>query len=239
MSSRPTLCLLPGLLCDATVWGPQIEAFGGGAEIRIPDFWGQSSFEEMARRTLAETTGPLSVVGHSMGGRVALEMWRLEPGRIERLALLDTGFHGPLPQEEPQRMALVRVAYEKGMAAVADRWLPHMVHPRRLHDPSIMEPLRAMVTRATPRIFEGQQRAGLTRPDATAYLPKIACPTLIVCGLQDEWSPPDRHVEMARRMPGSRLELIDDCGHMVSVEQPEALNDALRAWLAMPVVEAA
>jgi pimeloyl-ACP methyl ester carboxylesterase len=239
MSKRPVLCLLPGLLCDATVWGPQVQALGAENEIYIPDFWGLSSFEDMARKVLAETEGPLAVAGHSMGGRVALEMWRLAPERIERLALLDTGFHPSTPQEEPQRMALVRLAYEKGMGAVADRWLPHMVHPDRLKDAALMEPLRAMVMRATPEIFEGQQRAGLTRPDATGYLPKIVCPTLIVCGLQDEWSPADRHVDMAGRIKGSRLELIDHCGHMVSVEQPEAVTRVLASWLVQPAVETA
>jgi pimeloyl-ACP methyl ester carboxylesterase len=239
MSNRPVLCLLPGLLCDATVWEPQVQALGHGSEIYIPDFWGLSSFEDMARKVLSETSGALAVAGHSMGGRVALEMWRLAPDRIDRLALLDTGFHGPAPEEAPMRMALVQIAYNQGMAAVADKWLPHMVHPDRLNDASLIGPLRAMVMRATPEIFEGQQRAGLTRPDATDYLPRIACPTLIVCGLQDEWSPPARHVDMAGRIRGARLELIDHCGHMVSVEQPGAVTRALAAWLVEPAVEAA
>ena len=227
----PTLCLLPGLLCDATVWEPQVAALAGKADIHAADLWGPSSFADMAVKVLDETSGPLAVAGHSVGARVAFEMWRLAPDRIAKLALLSTGFHPPGPNEEPKRMALVKVAYEQGMAAVADRWLPPMLHPDRVHDEALMAPLRAMVCRASPEIFEAQQRAGLTRPDAGPYLDQIACPTLILCGLQDGWSPPVQHEEMARRITGSQLVLVEHSGHMVTVEQPGPVNRALIEWL--------
>ena len=229
--SHPTLCLLPGLLCDETVWAQQRAALSAVAEIHIPDFWGLDSFEDMAVKVLDETEGPLDVAGHSMGGRVALEMWRLAPDRLARLALLSTGVHGPRPEEREPRMALVRLAYEQGMAAVAARWLPPMVHPDRVDDQTLMGPLTAMVLRATPETFEGQQRAGLTRPDATPYLARIACPTLVLCGRQDTWSPPSQHEVMARTIPGASMRLIEDCGHMATVERPEAVTAALQAWL--------
>ena len=231
MPASPTLCLLPGLLCDATVWAPQVTALAGKGEVHVADLWGPDSFAVMAEKVLAETRGPLAVVGHSMGARVAFEMWRLAPGRILRLALLSTGFHPPGPAEEPKRMALVKVAYEQGMAAVADRWLPPMVHPGRVDDDALMAPLRAMVCRATPEIFEGQQRAGLSRPDVGPYLDKIACPTLILVGRQDAWSPPAQHEEMARRIRGSELVLVEHAGHMVTVEQPAPVNRALLEWI--------
>ena len=234
MSQPPLLCLLPGLLCDATVWAPQRAALAGQAEIHIPDFWGLSSFEDMARKVLGETSGALSVAGHSMGARVALEMWRLAPERMERLALMDTGFHGPRPQEAAKRMSLVELGRREGMAAVAAVWLPPMVHPDRVDDAALMDPLREMVCRATPDIFEGQQRAGLTRPDASGYLPRIDCPTLVLCGLEDGWSPAPQHEEMARLIPGAQLRLIEDCGHMSTVERPEAVTAALKEWLARP-----
>lgn len=231
MPAAPTLCLLPGLLCDATVWEPQVSALGGKAEVHVADLWGLNSFPAMARKVLAETSGPLAVVGHSMGARVAFEMWRLAPERIVKLALLSTGFHPPGPHEEPKRMALVKVGYDQGMAAVAQRWLPPMVHPDRLHDEALMAPLRAMVCRATPEIFEGQQRAGLSRPDAGPYLDEIACPTLILVGRDDGWSPVFQHEEMARRINGSQLALVDHSGHMVTVEQPDPVNRALLEWM--------
>ena len=231
MPAAPTICLLPGLLCDATVWEPQAAALAGEGEVHVADLWGPSSFAVMAEKVLDETSGPLAVVGHSMGARVAFEMWRIAPERIARLALLSTGFHPPGPQEEPKRMALVKLAYEQGMAAVADRWLPPMVHPDRIHDEALMAPLRAMVCRATPQIFEAQQRAGLTRPDAGPYLDRIACPTLVLVGGEDGWSPPAQHEEIARRIEGSHLVIVEHSGHMVTVEQPQAVNRALVDWI--------
>jgi pimeloyl-ACP methyl ester carboxylesterase len=239
MSQPHLLCLLPGLLCDATVWEPQRAVLAGHADVHIADFWGLSSFEDMAKKALDETSGHLSVAGHSMGARVAFEMWRLAPERIGRLALLDTGFHGPKPHETAARMGLVELAYREGMAAVAEKWLPPMVHPDRVNDASLMEPLKAMVCRATPEIFEGQQRAGLTRPDAAGYLPRIACPTLVLVGRQDGWSPVAQHEEIARVIPDAELRIIEDCGHMATVERPEAVTEALVEWLARPALEPA
>ena len=231
MPAAPTLCLLPGLLCDATVWEPQAAALAAKGEVHVADLWGLSSFPAMAEKVLAETSGPLAVVGHSMGARVAFEMWRLAPERVARLALLSTGFHPPGPNEEPKRMALVKVGFEQGMDAVAERWLPPMVHPDRVHDEALMAPLRDMVRRATPQIFEGQQRAGLSRPDAGPYLDKIACPTLVLVGREDGWSPLSQHEEIARRIKGAQLVVVDHSGHMVTVEQPEAVNRALVDWM--------
>ncbi len=234
MSQSQTLCLLPGLLCDATVWAPQRAALSSSSDIHVPNFWGLSSFADMARKVLDEVPGPLAVAGHSMGARVALELWRLAPDRLRRLALLSTGFHGPRPEETSKRMALVDLAYKKGMAEVARVWLPPMVHPDRIGDAALMEPLVDMVRRATPEIFEGQQRAGLNRPDAAAYLPNISCPTLILCGRQDGWSPPAQHEEMAALIPGARLVLLDGCGHMATVERPAEVTEELIRWLAVP-----
>ncbi len=231
MPASPTICLLPGLLCDSTVWEPQVAELAGMGEVHVADLWGLNTFPAMAEKVLAETSGPLAVVGHSMGARVAFEMWRLAPERIARLALLSTGFHPPGPNEEPKRMALVKLGYEQGMAAVADRWLPPMVHPDRIHDEALMAPLRAMVLRATPEIFEGQQRAGLSRPDVGPYLDKIACPTLVLVGRDDGWSPLPQHEEIARRIKGAELAVVDHSGHMVTVEQPEAVNRALADWM--------
>ena len=231
MPAAPTICLLPGLLCDATVWEPQGAVLSDRGEVHVADLWGPNSFAVMAEKVLDETSGPLAVVGHSMGARVAFEMWRLAPERIAKLALLSTGYHPPGPHEEAKRMALVKLGYEQGMAAVADKWLPPMVHPDRVRDEALMAPLKAMVCRATPQIFEGQQRAGLTRPDAAPYLEQIACPTLILVGRDDGWSPPAQHQEMAERIEGSQLVLVDHAGHMISVEQPEPVNRALMKWL--------
>jgi pimeloyl-ACP methyl ester carboxylesterase len=221
----------PGLLCDASIWTAQVEALRPYADVAVADFSQPASLEEMARSALALRDGPLVVVGHSMGARAALEMVRLAPERIERLALLDTGTHPRREGEEATRQVLVDLAYQQGMTALADRWLPPMVDEARAGDPALMEPLRAMVVRATPEQHERQIRALLGRPDARPLLPTIRCPTLVMVGRQDRWSPLAQHEEIAALIPGAELVVIENSGHMSPVEQPEAVSQALLRWL--------
>jgi len=238
-ASKPVLCLLPGLLCDETVWEPQRRAFEGDWQVVIPSFWGLDSLEAMARRTLELAgEGPISVAGHSMGGRVALEIFRLAPERLQRLALLDTGVHGVRAGEAEQRQGLVDKCRAEGMEALVRLWLPPMVHPDRLHETALVEPMADMIRRATPDIFAGQQKALLGRPDATGYLPRMRCPAAVICGRQDAWSPYSRHVEMAAAIPGAVLTPIEDSGHMSTLERPEAVTAALASWLALEPVPA-
>jgi pimeloyl-ACP methyl ester carboxylesterase len=234
-AGRPVLLLLPGLLCDASVWEPQRRAFAADYEVVIPHFWGFDSLEEMALHALELAgEGPVNVAGHSMGGRVALEILRLAPERLTRLALLDTGVHGAREGEAAQRQVLIDLCRQEGMEALVRVWLPPMVHPDRVQDDDLVRPMAEMIRRATPEIFEGQVKALLNRPDATDYLPKIACPTAVICGRQDGWSPFPRHEEMAAAIPGAVLTAIEDSGHMSTLERPEAVTAALRAWLARP-----
>lgn len=227
-----TLCLLPGLLCDASVWEAQRRDLADLVEIRTCDFLGLDSIEAMARLALGLADGPLAVAGHSMGGRVALELLRQAPERVARLALLDTGVHPAGPAEPAQRQALVDLARREGMAALTRAWLPPMVHPDRLGDRALMAPLEAMVQRATPAIYEGQVRALLGRPDATGLLAGITCPTLVLVGREDSWAPVARHEQIAAQIPGATLRIIEQCGHMSTVERPDEVTAALRAWLA-------
>jgi pimeloyl-ACP methyl ester carboxylesterase len=199
--------------------------------VAVADFSQLASLEDMARSALALRDGKLVVIGHSMGARAALEMVRLAPDRIERLALLDTGTHPRREGEEAARQVLVDLACREGMAALADRWLPPMVDEARSADPALMEPLRAMVMRATPEQHERQIRALLGRPDARPLLPAIACPTLVMVGRQDRWSPLAQHEEIAALIPGGELVVIENSGHMSPVEQPEAVTRALLRWL--------
>jgi len=186
------------------------------------------SFGEMAQLVVEMAPARFSVAGHSMGGRVALEVFRLVPERVERLALLDTGIHTRRPGEEASRQALIELARTKGMDALAARWLPPMLHPDHT---ALLGPLTEMVERSTPATFENQQRALLDRPDARTVLPSIRCSTLILCGKEDIWSPVSQHEEIAALIPGSRLVAVDECGHMAPVEQPEAVTNALTRWM--------
>ena len=228
---RPVLYLLPGLLCDATVWAAQVQGLSDIAEIRTPDFLGHDSIAGMAAFVLDQAPERFAVAGHSMGARVALAIMRLAPERVTHLALLDTGTHPPAAGEAEKRQVLVDLAAHQGMAALADRWLPPMVHPDRLHDAPFMAGLRAMVMRASPEIYAGQIRALLARPDAQAGLAAITCPVLIGVGRQDAWSPPSQHEAMAQTIPHATYVIFEDSGHMAPVEAPCAVTTALREWI--------
>ena len=233
---RPLLLLLPGLLCDAAAWADQSTALADLARCEIPSYGALNSIAAMARHVLA--TAPeqrFSLAGHSMGGRIALEVLRQAPERVERLALLDTGFL-PLPAgeagaaERASRMALVARARQDGMRAMGRQWVNGMVHPRRLETP-LVDAILDMIDRGTAELFEAQIHALLNRPDAASLLPRIACPTLLICGREDAWSPLERHQQMQALIPGSRLSVIDDSGHMAPMEQPSLVNRAMRQWL--------
>jgi pimeloyl-ACP methyl ester carboxylesterase len=231
---KPTLCLLPGLLCDETVWTHQVAALGTLADIRVADFRGFDSITEMARSVLAVAPQRFALAGHSMGARAALEVVRLAPERVERLALLDTGTHPQRPGEAEQRQVLVDLANREGMAALAARWLPPMVHPDRVADDAFMAPLRAMVLRMTPEIHERQIHALRNRPEAEAVVPTIHCPLLVGVGRQDAWSPLSQHEAIVAAVPHATLAVFENSGHMAPFEAPEAVTSALRDWLATP-----
>ncbi len=229
----PPIVFLPGLLCDASVFAHQVAALRPHADVVVADVSRQDSLQDMARAALALRDGPVVAVGHSMGARAALEMVRLAPERVVRLALLDTSVHPRREGEEANRQVLVDLADRDGMAALAERWLPPMVHEGRTADPALMEPLKAMVTRASPDQHRRQIRALLDRPDTRPLLPSIVCPTLVMVGRQDRWSPLAQHEEIAALIPDATLVVIEDSGHMAPVEQPEAVTRALLAWLGL------
>lgn len=227
--TNPTTILIPGLICDSVVWQPVIDQIPG--EVVVADLTSQNDLTDMARDCLALSDGYLRVAGHSMGARVALEMARLAPGRIDRLALLDTGIHPLKDGERAKRDEIVAFANENGMQALADRWLPGMVHPDRHSDTALMGALTAMVLRQTPQVHAQQITALVNRPDAAAYLSAITCPVLLMVGRQDAWSPVSQHEDMLALLPNARLVVIEGAGHFAPIEQPEATTAALVPFL--------
>jgi len=222
-----TIFLLPGLLCDATVWAAQERALSRTHDVHIANFYGHDSLVTMAQSVLDVAPDSFMLAGHSMGGRVALEICRLAKNRVTRVALLDTGIHGTEDDERPKRMALVELARSQGMEAMARRWLWPMVHPKRTQDMALMNPLVEMICRATPDIFFGQQTALLNRADATDIFTSLTCPVLIACGRQDLWSTFAQHEAMAALLPHAEFSAIEDSGHMVMNEQPDSVSRLL------------
>ena len=156
-----------------------------------------------------------------MGARVALEMIRLAPNRIEKMALLDTGIHGLKEGEPEKRQAIIDYAHKHGMEALAQKWLPPMVYEGNYENVELMEGLHSMVLRMSPDIHERQITALVNRPDAKIHLAEITCPTLLLVGRQDQWSPIAQHQDMNKHIKGSVLEIIENAGHFAPCEQPE------------------
>lgn len=226
-----TLVCLPGLLCDARMFAGQRAAFP--EMMAIDGFGERRSLAGMAAQALAVAPPLMSLLGHSMGGRVALEMWRQAPERIERLALVSTGIHPPRPGEAEKRHALLDLGEREGAAALVDAWLPPMIAPAN-RTPALVEPLRRMCLDAGTAVFAAQIEALLARPPVEALLSAIDCPVLVAVGSEDVWSPPEQHRAIARRIPGARLTIIAGAGHMLPAEVPDAFNQAIADWLASP-----
>lgn len=223
------ILLIPGLLCDRFVWEPALAVLPG--EVAVADLSTQDSITQMALDCLENHEGPLAVAGHSMGARVAMEMARIAPDRIKRLALLDTGIHPLKDGEVERRKEIVQFAFDNGMQALADRWLPGMVYEPNFSDTALKQGLTDMVLRMTPDLHARQINALVGRPDAAAYLATITCPTLLVVGRQDKWSPVDQHEDMRKLLPDAQLHIIDDAGHFAPVEQPAAVAALLADFL--------
>lgn len=223
------IILIPGLLCDATVWQPALSRLG--ADACVADLLTQDSLTKMAQDCLDAYPGQLRVVGHSMGARVAMEIARLAPDRVERLALLDTGIHPLRAGEVAKREEVVRYAYNNGMQALANRWLPGMVYAPNRDDSAMMQALNEMVLSKTPDLHARQIKALVDRPDASAYLADITCPVLLVVGREDQWSPVAQHEEMRGLLADARLEIIKNAGHFSPLEQPDTVSKILVEFL--------
>jgi pimeloyl-ACP methyl ester carboxylesterase len=239
---KTSLILVPGLLCDEVVWAHQSDALSGLADVHIATNGARDSLVAMAEAIIAQAPPRFALAGHSMGGRVALEVVRRVPERVIALALMDTGHHAlaagePGEREVAGRMALVEKSRRQGMRAMGWEWMQGMVYPSRLSDAVLVNAILDMIANKNPELYAAQTRALINRPEATSLLPKIRCPTLVLCGQEDLWSPPKRHEEMSALIPGSTLTVVPYCGHMSTMERPAAVSEALHEWLA-PVAPA-
>jgi pimeloyl-ACP methyl ester carboxylesterase len=234
---KTPLLLLPGLLCDHTVWESQIAALSDLAECTVMQWFGLDSLVAMAERTMEHAPPKFALAGHSMGGRVAFEVCRRAAERVTHLALLDTNFPpkaaGEAGEAEARgRYDMLELARTQGMRAMCQKWLLGMVPDyRRASDPDLIERIIEMFCRSTPDDFERQIRALLNRPDATPVMSAIRAKTLVMTGVDDQWSPPAAHEKIHAAIPGSKLVLVPKSGHMSTMEQPEAVNAAFREWL--------
>jgi pimeloyl-ACP methyl ester carboxylesterase len=228
------LLLVPGLMCDSGIFTDQLSIF---PQALVASYGHADSLVEMARRILDAAPQQFTLLGHSMGGRVALEIYRQAPERVERLALLSTGVHPVRAGEREKRYALRDIGREQGMAALVDAWLPPMIGDAGSRDTTLVRRLRAMCIEAGLDRFEAQIEALLSRPEVDDLLPRISVPTLVGVGSEDRWSPPEQHEAFAALIADSRFVVIEGAGHMLPAEKPKQLNAAIAEWLGEALVQ--
>ena len=224
------IVLVPGLMNDGWVWRDQVGPLSRIAPVTIACNDGGGSLVDHARRILDMARGRIAVAGHSMGGRIALEVVRLAPERVVGLAVLNTGIHGPREAERAGREELVAIGRKDGMRPVAESWMPQMLAAARRGDTALIDGIAEMLCRCPPEVFASQQASMLTRNDLGDVLPGIRVPTLVVTGEEDGWSPPARHEAIAAAIPGSVLRIVPGAGHMLPVEDPAATTALLVDW---------
>jgi pimeloyl-ACP methyl ester carboxylesterase len=228
---KQSVALLSGLLCDETFWTDIPQRLSAVAETQVVSFRGFCSIPAMAQHVLDIAPEHFAVAGHSMGGRVALEIMRLAPRRVTGLALLNTSVHAVRDGEPQSRGHLLRVAFEHGMPALAAEWLPPMMGSDAVRAAQLMPRLSAMIQRFTAEAYAGQVSAMLNRPEVISVLSTIAVPTLLLSGSDDTWSPISQQQSIRRRIPHATLFEIHGAGHMAPLERPDSVAIALREWL--------
>lgn len=229
---RLPLVLLPGLLCDAALWRHQADHLRDVADPIVADLTKDDSMEGMAASVLRAAPPKFALAGLSMGGYVAQALVRLSPDRVDRLALLDTNFTADNANQRQRRLDMMALAEKGNFKGVTPRLLPYLLHPDRLGEETLVQAVMGMAERVGKEAFLRQEGAILGRVDSREMLKRVVCPTLILCGAEDKLTPLPVHEEMAALIPGARLVVVPECGHLSTMERPQAVSAAMRAWLA-------
>jgi pimeloyl-ACP methyl ester carboxylesterase len=229
---RPTLVLLPGTLCDALLWQPQCAALANETRCVVGDLTRSDTLAGAARDVLAQVEGAFALAGLSYGGIVALEIWRQARQRVQRLALLNTNHRATSDETRARQQALLAMALAgKFREVTTDHLKDRMLAPSHRHHLPLRRTVLQMAENVGLRGYINQIKAQLNRPDSTPDLPRITCPTLLLTGAEDTVCPPELHHEMAGLIPTARLVVLANCGHLSTLEQPDAVTAALREWL--------
>jgi pimeloyl-ACP methyl ester carboxylesterase len=236
MMNTVPLLLLPGLMNDARVWDPVRQALPAGRDVLVSPTDGADTIEALAATALAAMPdGSFALAGFSLGGYVALEVCRQAGARIAGLALLDTGARADPPEATRNRQRMVAALSSGGasFAQVVESFTPRVLHPAHAQDRALLELLADMARQVGGEGFTRQQKAAMQRRDARELLPALTAPALVLCGREDQITPPALSEEMVGLLPGDvELVVVPQCGHMSTLEQPVAVAEAFLRWLA-------
>ena len=233
--SEPLL-LIPGLMCTDALFAPQVAAFGTEREVLVADHTQAGGMEMIARQILGRAPDRFALAGLSMGVYLSLEIMAQAPERVTRLALLDGKSRPDTAEQTAGRKALLRMADEgRFMDITTQVLMQRLIAPHRLEDEALRETIIRMAAGTGEAAFRRQMNAIMTLRDYRPVLEKVNCPTLVLTGELDVITPPDCAREIAAGIAGAELVLVPGCGHLATLEAPNAVNAALAAWLARDV----
>ncbi len=231
MDNTMPILLVPGLACSPRIYAPVIPALWRFGPVTVANHIRDENMGAIARRILAEAPPRFALAGHSMGGYIAFEIMRQAPERVARLALINTQARPDTPEATTRRRGQIARANAGEYRAVRDEMFPGLVHPSRRDDAGLRQLVHDMGDDVGPEAFVRQLTAIIGRPDSRPALAWIKCPTLVLSGDEDNTIPNSLSVEMANGIPGARLVILPDCGHLPQPERPQATADALVEWL--------
>ena len=231
MTDNLPIVLVPGLNCSARLYAEQIPALWRFGPVTVADHTRDDSMTAIAVRILAAAPPRFALVGLSMGGYIAMEMTRQAPQRVVKLALLDTAARAETPEQTEARGRVIELAKTGRFAEVPELQFPVFVHRNRHDDAALKKLVRVMAEETGAAAFLRQEQAIIGRLDARKGLAAIKCPTLVLVGDGDELTPPHLSEEIAAAIPGARLVVVAECGHLSTLERPEAVTAALVEWM--------
>lgn len=223
--------LVPGLLCTAEIFAPQIAALWRFGPVTVASTLGGDTMAEIARSILRHAPPRFALAGISMGGYISFEIMRQAPERVVKLALLDTSAREDTPQQTEGRRTLVAQTRAGDFEALVGPVLASLLHPTRRDDPELREINARMARTVGLEGFARQQEAIIGRIDSLPSATAISVPTLVLVGNEDLLTPPERAEEIVAAIPDARLVVVPRCGHCSTIEQPEIVNRAMVEWI--------
>ncbi len=235
--TRPPLLLVPGVLCSPRLFAAQVAAFEGQADIVVPD-WRRAplsiwdNWQSAARWVVDQMPAEkFALAGLSLGGMLAVEIMQFAADRVTKLALLDTGMRSQNEAERAVRRARIRLATEGHFELVLGMQMTRFIPAYRLPDKALVDEVLTMCGEIGVEIYKRQEELAAIRVDRRPDLPRIRCPTVVVCGRDDAATPLFLSEEIAQAIPAASLAVIEQCGHLVTMEKPEETNLILKTWL--------
>lgn len=225
------IVLVPGLNCSQRLYASQLAGLWRFGPVTVANHTQDDTMAGIAMRILADAPPRFALVGLSMGGYISYEIMRQAPERVVKLALFDTGSRADTPEASETRRERIALAESGRFDEVIETTWPALVHPARHNDMPLKQIHIDMCRDVGQEGYVRQQKALMGRPDSRPLLPSIRCPALVLVGEQDALTPPVLAEEIAAGIPGAKLVKVPDCGHLSTIERPEAVNAALSAWM--------